>query len=187
MKLNTVLSMVMVMGIISSTPLMATDYVIDREGRHANVNFKASHLGYSYITGRFNDFEGTFSYDADNPSASKVSVTIVAKSLDTNHAERDKALRSADFFEVSNYPTVTFQSTEYVSGSSGDQLKGELMLHGVTKIVTLDVIHIGEGPDPWGGYRSGFEGLVVLKAGDFDLPEWVGDVEVSVNVEGIKQ
>ena len=187
MKLDSMLGLVLVVGMMSSAPLMAADYVIDREGQHANVNFKASHLGFSYITGRFNDFEGGFSHDPGNPSASGVSVTINARSLDTNHAERDKALRSADFFDVAKYPTVTFEGIGYTAGSGGDKLMGDLTLHGVTKAVTIDVKLVGEGPDPWGGYRSGFEGSIMLNAGDFDLPEWVGDIQISLNIEGVRQ
>ena len=181
------LGLVLAVGMMSSAPLMAADYVIDREGQHANVNFRVSHLGFSYIIGRFNDFEGSFSHDPGNPSASKVSVTINAMSLDTNHAERDKALRSENFLDASRFPTITFESTGYMAGSGGDKLKGDLTIHGVTKAVTIDVKSVGEGPDPWGGYRSGFEGNIMLNAGDFDLPEWVGDIEISLNVEGVRQ
>jgi polyisoprenoid-binding protein YceI len=187
MKLKAVLGLVMVMAMMSSAPLLSANYVIDREGQHANVNFRASHLGFSYITGRFNDFEGSFSHDPSNPSASKVSVTIKTISLDTNHAERDKTLRSDEFFDVAKYPTITFESTGYMAGSSGDKLKGDLTIHGVTREVSIDVKQVGEGPDPWGGYRSGFEGSVNVTASDYDLPEWVGDIEISLNVEGVRQ
>jgi len=187
MKPRKMLGLVMAVSILFSTPLMAVDYVIDTEGQHASVIFKASHLGYSYIIGRFNHFEGNFSHDAGNPSASNVSVTIDASSLDTNHAERDKHLRGKDFLEVSKYPTITFVSTGYQAASSGDKLQGDLSFHGVTKAITIDVNHIGEGPDPWNGYRSGFEGDVMLNASDYGLPEWVGNIEVSVIVEGIRQ
>ena len=181
------LGLVLVVGMMSSAPLMAVDYVIDKKGQHASVNFKVSHLGFSYITGRFNDFEGSFSHDASNPSASKVSVTINGRSLDTNHAERDKALRSENFLDVAKYPTITFESTGYVAGSNGAKLMGDLTMHGVTNGVTIDVKQVGEGPDPWGGYRSGFEGNITLKVSDFGMPEWVGDVQISLNVEGVRQ
>ena len=187
MKLKRMSGLVLVVSMILSAPVMAADYVIDKKGQHASVSFKVSHLGYSYIIGRFNDFEGSFSHDASNPSASKASVTINASSLDTNHAERDKALRSAEFLEVAKYPTITFEGTGYVAGSGGDKLMGDLTMHGVTKTVTIDVNHIGEGADPWGGYRTGFEGDITLKVGDFGLPEWVGNVEISLIVEGVRQ
>ena len=187
MKLRIMSSALIAMSILFATPLMAADYVIDKEGQHASVFFKASHLGYSYIIGRFNDFEGSFSHDTSNPSASKASVTINAKSLDTNHAERDKHLRGENFLDVSKFPTITFTSTGYSAGSEGDKLEGDLSFHGVTRAVTIDINHIGEGPDPWGGYRSGFEGSVVLKASDFDLPEWLGNLEISLIAEGVRQ
>lgn len=75
----------------------AADYVIDREGAHASITFKVSHLGYSYVVGRFNDFSGDFSYDAKNPTAAKVNVKVNTLSVDSNHAERDKHIRSGDF------------------------------------------------------------------------------------------
>jgi len=179
--------LVLIVAVMSSAPLMAADYIIDKKGQHASINFRVSHLGFSYIIGRFNDFEGSFSHDASNSSASKASVTINAKSVDTNHAERDKHLRGADFLEVSKYPTIIFKSTGYEAGSGGDKLLGDLSLHGVSKAITIDAKQVGEGPDPWGGYRSGFSGSVLLKASDFDLPEWVGEIEVSLNVEGVRQ
>ncbi len=165
----------------------AANYVIDKKGQHAFVNFKVSHLGYSYIIGRFNDFDGKYTHDGDNPSASKVSVTINAESIDTNHAERDKHLRSDDFLDVSKNPTITFDSTSYQAGDAGDKLMGNLTLNGVTREIAIDVRKIGEGKDPWGGYRSGFHGSVVLKSADWGLPGWVGDIEVELNIEGIRQ
>jgi polyisoprenoid-binding protein YceI len=182
-KSNILLATTLAMSLLVSASTMAADYVIDIEGQHASVNFKASHLGYSYVIGRFNVFSGEFSHDPAKPGESNVKVIIQAKSLDTNHAERDKHLRSADFFEVDKYPVIAFESTSFKSG----QLVGNLSLRGITKSVALDVTKIGEGDDPWGGYRSGFEGEVSLKATDFGLPDWVGDVAVSLQVEGIRQ
>ena len=89
----------------------AADYQIDKQGQHASVNFKISHLGYSWIYGRFNDFDGTFSWDAAKPEASSVNVTLNTASVDTNHAERDKHIRSADFLNVEEHGTATFAST----------------------------------------------------------------------------
>ncbi len=183
MNAKYILGAALAASLMTSTAALAVDYVIDKKGQHASVVFKASHLGYSYIMGRFNDFEGKFSHDAGTPGNSKVNVTINSKSIDTNHAARDKHLRSPDFFDVGKYPTITFASTAF----TGDTLTGNLSIHGVTKAVTIKVRHIGEGKDPWGGYRSGFEGDVTLKAPDFGLPDWIGDIEVLLNVEGIRQ
>ena len=187
MKSKLLLSAAFAASMVMAGAASAADYVIDKKGQHAFVTFKVSHLGYSYIIGRFNDFDGKFSHDADNPGASKAEVTINTKSVDTNHAERDKHLRSGDFLEVDKYPTMTFKSTGYESGASGDTLKGDLTLHGVTKSVAIDIKHIGEGKDPWGGYRSGFQGDVTLKASDYGMPDWVGNIEVELNIEGVRQ
>lgn len=165
---------------------LANDYKIDIEGQHAFVNFTASHLGYSYIVGRFNKFDGKFSYDPKNPSASRASVTIDAASLDTNHAERDKHLRGADFFDVRRYPQITFESTSYEGGAEAGILRGKLSFLGVTRDIEIELRKVGEGKDPWGGYRSGFVGTTSIVAADYGLPEWMGEVEIELNIEGVR-
>lgn len=171
---------------------MAADYAIDKQGQHAFVNFKISHLGYSWLYGTFKDFDGTFSYDAANPEASKVNVTLKTASVDTNHAERDKHLRSADFLNVSKHDTATFESTSVKStGEGAADVTGNLTLNGVTKPVVIAAKFIGEGKDPWGGYRAGFEGTTTLKLKDFDITKDLGPasetVELIISVEGIRQ
>ncbi|WP_174233089.1 YceI family protein, partial [Escherichia coli] len=84
----------------SAGSAVAADYKIDKEGQHAFVNFRIQHLGYSWLYGTFKDFDGTFTFDEKNPAADKVNVTINTTSVDTNHAERDKHLRSADFLNM---------------------------------------------------------------------------------------
>ena len=93
-------------------PALAADYVIDREGQHAFINFRISHLGYSWLYGTFRDFDGSFSFDAANPGASQVQVSIRTASLDSNHAERDKHLRSADFLNVGDADSVRAKARE---------------------------------------------------------------------------
>ena len=163
------------------------EYVFDKPGQHVFITFKASHLGYSYILGHFEDFDGTFAYDPDKPEDSTVHVTIDVKSLDTDHAERDKHLRGSGYFDVETYPSITFASSSYAGSTTNGVLTGELNLRGVSKTIAIDVSKIGEGDDPWGGYRSGFEGSVVLDAGGYGLPAWIGDVEVYLVVEGVRQ
>ena len=165
---------------------LASNYKLDIEGQHAFVNFKASHLGYSYIVGRFNKFDGDFSHDPKNPSASRASVTIDAASLDTNHAERDKHLRSADFFDVRRHPQISFESTGYEGSAEAGILRGKLSFLGVTRDIEIELRKVGEGKDPWGGYRSGFVGTTKLVAADYGLPEWIGEVEIELNIEGVR-
>ncbi|MEO4048642.1 YceI family protein [Pseudomonas sp. CAU 1711] len=171
---------------------MAADYAIDKEGQHAFVNFKISHLGYSWLYGTFKDFDGSFSFDAKAPEASKVKVSINTASVDSNHAERDKHLRSGDFLNVDKHPTAIFESTSVKSTGEGSaDITGNLTLNGVTKPVVIAAKFIGEGSDPWGGYRAGFEGTTRLKLKDFDIQKDLGpaaqEVELIISVEGVRQ
>jgi polyisoprenoid-binding protein YceI len=168
-------------------------YAFDKKGAHQFVTFKISHLGYSWLYGRFNDFDGEFVYDAENPENSSVSVTVDTTSLDSNHAERDKHLRSDDFLNVSEFPEATFTSTRVEVDEEGEaDIIGDLTLHGVTKEVTLDVEMLGHGEDPWGGYRMGFEAETEFNLDDFGISyEKLGEVsrkvELIISVEGIRQ
>lgn len=170
----------------------AADYAIDTEGAHAFVQFRIQHLGYSWLYGRFNEFDGKFTYDEKNPSANKVEVTIDTASIDSNHAERDKHLRSEDFLDVKKFPQARFVSTGFEDKGDGKAvLTGDLTLHGVTRTVVIDVEHIGQGEDPWGGYRAGFFGTTRLKLADFGITRDLGpasqEVELTLSVEGIRQ
>ncbi|MZR63167.1 YceI family protein [Alcanivorax sp. DP30] len=170
----------------------AGTYQFDKKGAHQFVMFKISHLGYSWLYGRFNDFNGSFTVDADNPENSTVEATIQTASVDSNHAERDKHLRSDDFLDVDKYPTATFKSTSIEqTGDDTAKITGDFTLHGVTKPVTLDAKMIGYGDDPWGGYRMGLEASTSLKLADFGITKDLGPasetVEIIISVEGIKK
>lgn len=182
------LVMVMLMGQQSA----AAEYQIDTRGAHASIIFKIPHLGYSTLVGRFDQFSGYFSYDDANPNESAVSVVVDTKSLNSNHAERDKHLRSKDFLDVEQYPRATFTSTRVIAtGEDTLEIEGELTLHGVTNPITIEAIKIGEGKDPWGGYRAGFSGSTVLRLKDFGIAERLGpastEVTMELHVEGIRQ
>ncbi|QEM81563.1 MULTISPECIES: YceI family protein [Halomonas] len=171
----------------------AADYQIDTEGQHAFVNFKISHLGFSYILGSFESFDGTFSYDPENLEDSAANIEVDVTSLTTNHAERDKHILSADFLDASEYPTATFTSTGFEpTGDNEGVLTGDLTLHGVTNTIEMPVTLLGEGDDPWGGYRAGFEGSTELNLGDYDIdmskfPEGMRSLELYVTFEGVRQ
>ncbi|GAK86250.1 hypothetical protein JCM19238_3840 [Vibrio ponticus] len=168
----------------------AADYVIDTKGAHASINFKVSHLGYSFIKGRFNTFDGQFSYDPANIEASSITVNVDTTSLDSNHAERDKHIRSSDFIDAGKFKTATFTSSKVVDKGDGSfDLVGDLALHGVTKPITINAEVIGQGQDPWGGERAGFVGTTRLELADFNIPV-MGDssyVDMELHVEGIKK
>lgn len=177
---------------LASLPALADKYVIDTKGAHASINFSIQHLGYSYLTGRFNNFSGDFTYDPKNVAASTINVNIDTTSVDSNHAERDKHLRSGDFLNVEKFPKATFVSKKIVP-DDGDEFDiiGDLTLNGVTKSITIDVDKVGEGKDPWGGYRVGFEGETEIALKDFNITTDLGPasqtVKLELHVEGIKQ
>ncbi|MBI5040487.1 MAG: YceI family protein [Gammaproteobacteria bacterium] len=179
---------------ILSLPALApaADYVIDTAKAHASIQFRIQHLGYSWLYGRFNQFEGTFSYDEKNPATNKVEVSIDTASVDTNYAERDKHLRSDDFMDVEKFPQARFVSAKFEDKGDGKAvLTGNLTLHGITKPVVIAIERIGQGDDPWGGYRTGFFGTTTLKLADFGITRDLGpaaqEVEFMLSVEGIRQ
>ena len=174
----------------------AADYTIDPS--HSQVLFKIKHLGISTVTGRFETFEGTFSYDSAKLADSKASVTIAADSINTNSEKRDAHLKSPDFFDVATFPQLTFvaKSTEAVDATHF-LVNGDLTIHGVTKPVVLDAELGGTVKDPWGMERAAFTASTKINRKDFGLT-WnkaletggfvVGDeVKIELEVEGIKQ
>lgn len=171
---------------------MANDYVIDTEGAHAFIQFKINHMGFSWLLGRFNDFEGTFSYDENNPENASVEVTIDTASIDSNHGERDNHLRSDDFLDVENYPQSTFVSTGFEpDGNGGGVLRGNFTLRGVTHEIEFEVDQVGAGEDPWGMTRRGFEGSYTFALADYGIDYELGpdaeEVEIYLSIEGIQQ
>jgi len=186
-KLMTSLIAVAALG--ASHIANAAEYVLDIKGAHAFINFKANHLGYSWLTGRFNKFDGKFSYDANNIEATKIEVNIDPASIDSNHAARDKHLRNDDFLYVDKYPTSKFVSTKVVDKGNGKiEVIGDFTLRGVTRSIVIDAEKIGEGKDPWGGYRAGFAGTTTIDVGDYDFKAaWAGKIQLELLIEGIRQ
>jgi polyisoprenoid-binding protein YceI len=178
---------------VMSLPALADTYVIDTKGAHASINFAIKHLGYSVLTGRFDAFSGEFTYDPAKPEASTINVSIDTGSVNSNHAERDKHLRSPDFLNVEKFPKATFVSTKIVLDDDKDEfdIVGDLTLNGVTKSITIEVEKIGEGKDPWGGYRAGFSGETTITLKDFNVKMDLGPasqtVQLELEVEGIKK
>lgn len=192
MKTTKLTAIALAAAMLLPSQLLAAKYVIDTEGSHAFIQFRIQHLGYSWLSGRFNTFSGNFEYDENNPDKASVQVEIDVASIDSNHAERDKHLRNEDFLDVKKFPKASFKSTSFKDNGDGTAiLKGDLTLHGVTKPVTIDVEHIGHGPDPWGGYRRGFEGTTRIALADYNINYNLGpkskEVELTLSVEGIRQ
>ncbi|KKO46716.1 hypothetical protein WG68_03945 [Arsukibacterium ikkense] len=173
-------------------PAQAADYVIDTDGAHAFIQFKISHLGYSWLYGRFNTFSGEFSYDAKKLTDSNINLVIDTASIDSNHTERDQHLRSPDFLNVAAHPQATFSSTKLIAKADNKfDLHGKFTLNGISRDIVIAAEKLGEGTDPWGGYRAGFAGATSFELKDFginyDLGPASSTVYLELTVEGIRQ
>lgn len=180
-----------VLATLSISTAQAADYKVDVEGAHAFVQFKIKHLGYSWLLGRFNTFDGNFSYDGKSPNSAKISIEIDTKSIDSNHAERDKHLKGKDFLNVSRFPKATFTSNNIkFSDDDNAVVTGEFTLKGVTKTISFPVVKIGAGEDPWGGHRAGFSGTTSFKLADYGITYNLGPasthVEMALHIEGVR-
>jgi polyisoprenoid-binding protein YceI len=164
---------------------------------HSSVNFAVRHMMIAKVRGRFQIWSGTLVIDDEDLTRSRVEVSIDAASVDTRDDKRDAHLRSADFFDVAQFPQLTFTSRT-IERVGGDALAihGDLTIRGITRPVTLDVELNGEAKDPWGGLRQGFEARATVNRKDFGL-HWnaaletggvlVGDrVEISLDVQAVK-
>ena len=138
---------------------------------HSSVEFAVKHMMMTTVRGRFKDVKATVTGDPTRPETGRVEVTIDVASIDTGSADRDQHLRSADFFDVEKYPTITFRNRK-VEGdleSEGDKFRliGDLVMRDTTMEIQLDCEFLGRGPDPWGKERGGF-----TAKGEIDRREW---------------
>jgi polyisoprenoid-binding protein YceI len=176
--------------------MAVTKWVLDPT--HAEIQFKIRHLMITNVTGSFGKFNATIETTDDNFETAKINFTADVDSITTNNEQRDAHLKSADFFEASRHPVLSFVSTKFEKLSGENySLHGDLSFHGVTKNITLNVEHGGIIKDPWGNTRTGFtaEGKVNRKefglawnaateAGGVVLGE---DVKLHASVEFVKQ
>ena len=186
--------MLLMLGVLfTSTNAWAAVYKVDPD--HTTVSFKIRHL-FSNVQGQFNKFDGSIEYESGKPETWKTSGSIDVNSVNTNVEQRDKHLKSPDFFDVEKFPTITFKSTKVTDASEPKaKLEGLLTIHGVEKPVVLDLEIHGVGKDPWGNTRGGFTATTKINRKDFGLT-WnqtletggvlVGEeVEITLEVEGI--
>ncbi len=174
---------------IATASAPADTYTVDAV--HSGAVFKISHVGVGWIFGRFNQLEGSFVIDKDEPAKSSFALTIKADSVDTGNAKRDNHLKSPDFFNAKQFPLITFKSTAVKAISEGYEVTGDLSLHGVSKSITFALKGGKEAQFPQGVYRTGFATDLVLKRTDFGMDRMVGpagdEVHVMVALEGVKK
>jgi len=172
-----------------TSAVFADNYVIDTRGAHAAITFKFKHIGISWLVGHFKTFSGEFTYDPENVAATTISVDIDPASIDSNHAERDKHMRGAKYLDVKKFPTAKFVSTTVTANDNGTAtVAGDLTLHGVTKNISFEASVVGQGNDPWGGYRAGFEATYELNTQDFGMTFPPSNtIELGLFIEGIRR
>ncbi len=191
-------------NLLTSVLLVVTPVIVEAatwqiDPAHATIEFKVRHLMVAWVKGTFPTVAGFADVDEADLSKSTVSVTIDTTSIDTNNAKRDEHLRSADFFDVAKFPTMTFVSKKVIAdGTNLRQIIGDLTIRGTTREVTLDVEEFTPAiKDPWGNLRRGVTATTTVNRKDFGLA-WnklletggvvVGDeVRISLNVELIQK
>ena len=167
------------------------------DSAHSGVHFAVRHLVFAKVRGRFASFRGVVVADAEDLANARAEVEIDVASIDTGNADRDKHLRSADFLDVEQYPTIAFKSTRVeLRGDGGYRVHGELEMHGVAREIVLETTFGGRATDPWGGERVAFEAVTSLERGDFGIQYnqvleaggvLIGDkVEISIEIEAVK-
>jgi polyisoprenoid-binding protein YceI len=181
-----------------STDLAATTGTWEIDPTHSTIGFVSRHAMVAKVRGGFSDFTGTLNLDGADPAKSSASLTIVASSFNSNNAERDAHVKSADFLDVDQFPTVTFTSTAVTAKGDDDfTVTGNLTIHGVTKPVDVKFELLGTSQDPWGNTRIGFEGKAEISRKEFGLV-WnvaletggvlVGDtIKLEMDVEAVKK
>jgi len=159
-------------------------YVLDPS--HTRVGFVARHAMVTKVRGSFNELDGSGFFDASNPAASNLSLTIQAASIDTRNADRDAHLRSNDFFDMEAHPEITFASTA-VEAKGGDvfAVTGDLTMKGVAKPITVELELTGAARDPFGNDRIGLEGKAVVNRKDWGIT-WNAPLEAGGVLVGEK-
>lgn len=152
-----------------TAPVAAPTNTWKLDPAHSSIEFSAKHMMFTTVKGRFAEFEGTVSGKQESPAGAAVNVTIKAASIDTRTEQRDGHLRSADFLDVENFPTITFKSTRIAGTKEKFTLTGDLTIRDVTRPVALDVTFEGQGTDPWGGARVGFSATGKIDRREFGL------------------
>lgn len=145
----------------------AEEFALDSS--HTSIEFKISHLVIATVTGKFKTFEGTFDINEKSKIVKDVSVSIDVASIDTNEAERDKHLKSPDFFEVEKFPKMKFEVKEFKLNKDKQKVTGSLTIRDITKPVSLDLDYKGIVTDPWGNTKLVFSANGKINRKEFGL------------------
>jgi polyisoprenoid-binding protein YceI len=177
----------LVVAILPALAASAETFQVDPV--HSSVNYRIKHMNLSYSYGRFNAIAGTFDLDPADPAKGVFDFTVKTDTIDTGVAKRDGHLKSPDFFNARQFPTITFKSKSVASaGENTYDVTGDLTLHGVTKSVTLKVEQTGKGPGMGGRGAVGLLTSFTIKRSDFGMKNMIGpvgdDVRVEVAIEG---
>jgi polyisoprenoid-binding protein YceI len=152
-----------------TAPAAASSTTWKLDPTHSHIEFSAKHMMITTVKGRFADFEGAVTGNPESPAGATVTVTIKTASIDTRTDQRDGHLRSADFLDAEKFPTIAFRSTKISGTKDKFTLTGDLTIRDVTRPVTLDVTFEGQGADPWGGTRAGFNATGKIDRREFGL------------------
>ncbi|WP_413568578.1 YceI family protein [Bdellovibrio sp. HCB117] len=186
---------VLLFSFLATTLFSATSFAekFELDKSHTDVSFRAPHLMVSKVKGRFEKFEGTFDFDEKTQKLENVFVKVFTTSLNTNEKDRDKHLRTADFFDVNKYPEMTFKGTkvDYDNGKP-DKIHGDLTIRGITKSAVFDIDYKGAVNDPWGNRVISFEAESKVNRKDFglnwnkamDKGGWVVGDEIEIEIDG---
>lgn len=158
---------------------------------HSSLLFKIKHMGVSYTWGKFKSPEGKITWDSADPTKSRIEVTAKAANISTDNTKRDEHLKSPDFFDAKQFPTLSFKSTAIKpAGENKYDVTGDLTIRGVTKPITVTLEHVGTASGER-GTKTGFDGQLVINRQDFGvafMPQAIGnDVEIHVALEADKQ
>ena len=181
-----------------ATPVQTVTSVWNIDADHSEVGFAVKHLMVATVRGTFRRFRGKVLLNEENIRASSIEADIEVASIDTRQEQRDAHLRTSDFFDAENFPTISFRSTKVESLRHGYyRAVGELTIRGVTREVVLDVEETGRGGDPWGNQRIGYSARTTINRDEFGLT-WnqaleaggvlVGaDVKITIDVQIVRQ
>ena len=171
---------------ITTTPDTAVTGTYAIDPTHSRVGFVARHAMVTKVRGSFNDFEGSGYFDAEDPQKSHLALTIKAASVDTRNEDRDAHLRSNDFFDMENYPEISFVSTGVEKLDEATyRVTGDLTIKAVTKPVSIDFEYTGSAVDPYQNHRVGFEGQTTVNRKDWGV-NWNAALEAGGVLVGEK-